>query len=1035
MTLYSRSYFIGSSRITMMFMMIELFVLSLLLDVGNTNYYVNCFSVHYNNNNINKDTNNHRIVGFWTKSNNIPLFLIDNDNTAFVVSKPSLLLASANGNDIQESSKEQRNDDKENQRTISHPEYSVYNNDNDANENEMVTNQFDQSIISSINEEEVDDDDDDEDFMHELDNFMNDIKGDVTTFNAINEEDDNVIDDDENDDENDDDLIDVSIMNHNDNDDVKQQLQLQQKLNKIQYVAYQPLLQSNHNLRIQLGNITLARKAWKKRRRSGSPLLIPCSILTIHSRLDMIKYNTIYLIQKFGNTYSHNQIRLSLSELLYRYRTHLKISLTYHTNILGSETPFDFIQDLFSNNNNEIDPSNQIKIMIDDNANTNKKVLHEEVSTTHNHHIESSQETVGVSTNGDSQPQEEQLELLLSNDDSISPMDYSNVWLHLPISRLRARQRSSQAALLQFYEDNNEEVESSSSNNLLVHTGLARNRRNNKLISHLDTTTITEKASVTSTIQEDATADVDHNNNDGNTTNNSAKNRVLYSLKPLSVALRVSHDDMSRHTLSDGSIHTAVMLHYDSTGDGGAPLITLSLKNNDKITTTSNNNNNNNMNGKKQLEYNKDDQLSSSVRNRNNNVVVEKRNNNNNKYSAMLDDLNTGQKLQGKVIKYIKGGAIIDCGIGKNDDNEIYKVYGVISFQDAYILVEQNNNNDKNTKNKKGYYDEWDSNSYDSSRRNKNSYEDNTKSKTAKKKDSNSKAKSTSIDELFSFDDGDDDGGEIEDVTHLCIQNEDGSFTYTDPDTGETQTVYADDDHDHDDEDDDDDDDDDEYIDAKDMNVNARETSPNKVEADTYQSESKSSSYNSMINSNNDNNERRKKSITINIGDTITVYVKHIKKKNIRYPLIVTMDSSIHGKKSKQLKFEKDVSKKLSRLLKHTGGTLNEIYEMKGYECDGIIQATSNRGGDWLYVQPILDNDNNEQQPKSLLSSISSSSLPVGIATISKDLQDAMADNDSKEAEHSTTDYWRKGDKVRVVIDGIDVVRGQLSMQIVKKLS
>lgn len=68
------------------------------------------------------------------------------------------------------------------------------------------------------------------------------------------------------------------------------------KKEKVEYAALSPGCTS---VEIQVGDVSLARKAWKKRRRSGSPLLVPCSILSIDTR-SMLQWNIVYLLQKFG---------------------------------------------------------------------------------------------------------------------------------------------------------------------------------------------------------------------------------------------------------------------------------------------------------------------------------------------------------------------------------------------------------------------------------------------------------------------------------------------------------------------------------------------------------------------------------------------------------------------------------------------------------------------------------------------------------------------------------------------------------------
>jgi hypothetical protein len=78
-------------------------------------------------------------------------------------------------------------------------------------------------------------------------------------------------------------------------------------------------------VQVQIGDLALARKAWKKRRRTGSPLLVPCSVLNA-DRQSMVRWNLIYLLEKFGQS-SKDGIAISETELAKRYRTFLKSSL------------------------------------------------------------------------------------------------------------------------------------------------------------------------------------------------------------------------------------------------------------------------------------------------------------------------------------------------------------------------------------------------------------------------------------------------------------------------------------------------------------------------------------------------------------------------------------------------------------------------------------------------------------------------------------------------------------------------------------
>lgn len=102
---------------------------------------------------------------------------------------------------------------------------------------------------------------------------------------------------------------------------------------KIEYAALSP----GCALKIQVGNVALARKAWKKRRRSGSPLLVPCSVLDV-DRKNMVRWNILYLLQKFGTPITElpndtsigflsDDICLSMGELNKVYKSHLGAAL------------------------------------------------------------------------------------------------------------------------------------------------------------------------------------------------------------------------------------------------------------------------------------------------------------------------------------------------------------------------------------------------------------------------------------------------------------------------------------------------------------------------------------------------------------------------------------------------------------------------------------------------------------------------------------------------------------------------------------
>jgi hypothetical protein len=117
---------------------------------------------------------------------------------------------------------------------------------------------------------------------------------------------------------------DLSIVDNTTSDDhvVNELAQDEEFSDALEYAALLPSGQANHVLQVQVGNLSLARKAWKKRRRSGSPLLVPCSILNL-DRTTMLRWNCIYLLYKFGSAQKDGVV-MSLDDLTKRHKSHLK---------------------------------------------------------------------------------------------------------------------------------------------------------------------------------------------------------------------------------------------------------------------------------------------------------------------------------------------------------------------------------------------------------------------------------------------------------------------------------------------------------------------------------------------------------------------------------------------------------------------------------------------------------------------------------------------------------------------------------------
>jgi len=143
------------------------------------------------------------------------------------------------------------------------------------------------------------------------------------------------------------------------------------------------------------------------------------------------------------------------------------------------------------------------------------------------------------------------------------------------------------------------------------------------------------------------------------------------------------------------------------------------------------------------------------------------------------------------------------------------------------------------------------------------------------------------------------------------------------------------------------------------------------------------------------------------VGSEIDVYIRGVFPQSGRF--MVTLDSSIKGRKVKELKREQEASKRLTRLAgkdKGAGGGegLSQILDNVGMECNGTVKAKSNKG-DWYYVQPDADDD------------VGGLKFPVGVA------------------QGELNEVLSPGDRVRVRLDGIDESRGQLAMTLLKNIT
>jgi len=106
---------------------------------------------------------------------------------------------------------------------------------------------------------------------------------------------------------------------------------------------------------IKLGNPEMARKAWKKRRRSSSPVLMPCSVLSV-DRTRALRGNVMYILNRYGETLKENLgggkgggdgISMRSSDVVKKYRSVLGGALRSHAEELGFDTVGEMLMDLF----------------------------------------------------------------------------------------------------------------------------------------------------------------------------------------------------------------------------------------------------------------------------------------------------------------------------------------------------------------------------------------------------------------------------------------------------------------------------------------------------------------------------------------------------------------------------------------------------------------------------------------------------------------------------------------------------------------
>ena len=672
----------------------------------------------------------------------------------------------------------------------------------------------------------------------------------------------------------------------------------------IQYAAMTP----GTVVHIQVGNVQLARKAWKKRRRSGSPLLVPCSILSV-DRISTVRWNVLYLLQKFGQSRTNSKtsgIQLSFAEITQRYRSHLKGSLYHHATLLGFDTATEFLLDLFPP------------------------------------HI---QESYGV-------------QIVTKQPQGVEGVeDSSDYWISAPLSRLRAQKRANQAAVLQFQDaytqqqDDADHAEDEAQKDrgpedTLWHTGLVRNK--NPAAKTISSTPVSSTASEAQ---------------DGPSQTTLAN---FYQLQPLSAALRVTPKDGEsvETTVAPGTLYSAIVLDYDPHGDAGAPFLTLSL-------TPS----------PRRVFERLAPSTSATSRRRNPKTTSQQTPplpplpGNVHVPTVPLASLHMGDgPIPGTVVGFVKGGALVDCSIGRtpsnSNDDDMIPVLGVLRFQDT-----RTNDDDEQDQPKMEM-----------------EQDDDEKEEEALWEH----VLSVTEDETDDDDDDDEEVEETEDITHLFEIGEDGSLVFKDEEEGgvaaEMKDMISVDDSPRIDEEND--------VDFDGPVVLSKQERIKQEDAPSGHGGGRHHQH-----------QRQRRTKRLHMGDELQVYVKSVSKQSSQ--LHLTLSSQGQGRKARDVKRETESNKKLARLKKQVGG-LKRIQDLQGQEMNGIVKALSHTG-DWLYVQPMACESNSDDDDDSP----SHQPLPVGIATLP--------------ADHS----WelQQGDSVLVRLNGIDESRGQLALQVLDKIS
>jgi len=428
--------------------------------------------------------------------------------------------------------------------------------------------------------------------------------------------------------------------------------------------------------------------------------------------------------------------------------------------------------------------------------------------------------------------------------------------------------------------------------------------------------------------------------------------KSIPKLEPLSAAVRISQEDADSDRIYTGLECNSFVMSYDACGDNGSPLITCAIdpprgQIRDQM--------------KRRSYVRRQIQRSGGDDGTNSDLFQDVR--------TDLGNLKVGDgPFQARVVRVSSraGASFVDLGVGrqrgKKHGGGTARVLGMLRFEDAVHKEITNDDMDiiEDFMNEKHHFDDGD--------------ED----------------KALTVDDLFMNNNGE----TIEDVTDLFELDQDGNLSSLDAATGEKTILGSTSDAEIQDDDEDD--------------LFAGMSAHERLEAIGSMLEEKehSSIESKKINQSgfDKKKQRHVDPTSMKPGDEFNVYIRSVYRQSGR--LMVTLDPAVKGRKAKDLKKEKHAEKRLSKLISKMGGeeVVGKMMSKKGSEMEGVVKAIS-KSGDWYYVQPNVDEDNEIH-------------FPVGVA------------NMLEGTEVSKT--LSPGDRVLIRLDGIDESRGQLAFTLLE---